>query len=47
VITAPDATTTCDFADLDDLVAAMRSGDTDVNLHTVASQTGDFRGQLK
>ena len=36
----------CGWADLADLVAAMASGDTYVNVHTLANLPGEIRGQL-
>lgn len=57
-ITAPDAGNTCGWADLDDVVAAMLSGDAYVNVHTndgvapTNTGPGDFpggeiRGQIR
>jgi hypothetical protein len=37
----------CGWADLEDLVAAMGSGDTYVNVHTLANLPGEIRGQLR
>jgi len=47
VITAPDAGNLCGFDDLDELVAAMQSGDTYVNVHTLVNPGGEIRGQVK
>jgi hypothetical protein len=57
-ITAPDAGNSCGWVTLDDVVAAMRTGDTYVNVHTndgidpTNTGPGDFpggeiRGQIK
>jgi hypothetical protein len=49
-ITAPDPGNACGWADLDDVIAALRSGDTYVNVHTndgvppVNTGPGDFPG---
>ena len=36
----------CGWEDLDDLIDAMESGDTYVNVHTLANLGGEIRGQL-
>ncbi len=46
-ILAPDVNNACGWVDLDDLVAAMESGDTYVNVHTLANLPGEIRGQLR
>ncbi len=46
-ILAPDADNLCGWIDLDDLVAGMESGDTYVNVHTLANLPGEIRGQLR
>ncbi len=46
-ILAPDVGNACGWVDLDDLVAAMESGDTYVNVHTLANLPGEIRGQLR
>ncbi len=46
-ILAPDVNNACGWVDLDDLVAAMESGDTYVNVHTLANLAGEIRGQLR
>ena len=45
-ILAPDVGNACGWADLDDLIDAMGSGDTYVNVHTLANLGGEIRGQL-
>jgi hypothetical protein len=37
----------CDWETLDDVIAAMESGDTYVNVHTLANLAGEIRGQLQ
>ncbi len=37
----------CGWNTLDDLIAAMESGDTYVNVHTLANLAGEIRGQLE
>jgi hypothetical protein len=46
-ITEPDEENGCGWSDLDDVVEAMRSGDTYVNVHTVAHPPGEIRGQIR
>ena len=46
-ILAPDADNLCGWIDLDDLVVGMESGDTYVNVHTLANLPGEIRGQLR
>ncbi len=47
-ISGPDPGNGCGWADLDDIVDAMRSGDTYVNVHTFpAHPGGEIRGQLR
>ena len=43
----PDEGNECDWETLDDAVAAMRDGDTYVNLHTEQNPQGEIRGQLE
>lgn len=50
-ITAPDpgpleTGNPCGWEDLDDVIAAIRSGDTYVNVHTLDHTGGEIRGQL-
>ena len=45
-ITAPDDGNGCGWETLADVVEAMRSGDTYVNVHTVAHPPGEIRGQI-
>ena len=45
-ILAPDAGNACGCADLAEMVAALQSGDTYVNLHTLEHLPGEIRGQI-
>jgi hypothetical protein len=49
-ITAPDAGNECGWTDIDDVVAAMESGNAYVNVHTTAESggvpSGEARGNL-
>ena len=47
VITEPDPGNLCGWADLDDVLAAMESGETYANVHTTANAGGEIRGQIK
>jgi hypothetical protein len=47
VITAPDEGNLCGWTDLDAVLAALMSGDTYVNVHTVAHLGGEIRGQVR
>lgn len=45
-ITQPDDGNGCGWESLDDVVAAIRSGETYVNVHTPANPGGEIRGQI-
>ncbi|MBK8902331.1 MAG: PQQ-dependent sugar dehydrogenase [Anaerolineaceae bacterium] len=46
-ITSPDPGNSCGWITVADVVAALRSGDTYVNVHTAAHPPGEIRGQIK
>ncbi|GAP63268.1 hypothetical protein ARMA_1691 [Ardenticatena maritima] len=46
ILTAPDPGNGCGWLTLADMVAAMRAGDTYVNVHTLANPGGEIRGQI-
>ncbi len=46
-ILSPDPNNGCGWADLDDLIDALESGDTYVNVHTLQNLGGEIRGQLE
>ena len=46
-ILAPDGGNGCGWADVDDILAAIASGNTYVNVHTLASLPGEVRGQIQ
>ena len=46
-ILGPDPNNGCGWADLDDLIDALESGDTYVNVHTLQNLGGEIRGQLE
>lgn len=45
-ITEPDPGNGCEWETLDEVLAAMRSGDTYVNVHTIQNLPGEIRGQI-
>ncbi|MFC7213716.1 CHRD domain-containing protein [Saliphagus sp. GCM10025334] len=45
-ITAPDDGNGCGWSTLDDVILAMKRGDTYVNVHTVDNPPGEIRGQI-
>ena len=45
-ILAPNAVNACGWADIEDIVAAIASGNTYVNVHTLQSLPGEVRGQI-
>jgi hypothetical protein len=46
-ILAPDPSNGCGWLDLEDVINAMASGNTYVNVHTLQILSGEIRGQLK
>jgi len=46
-IAGPNTINTCGWTSLDDVIAALESGDTYVNVHTSDNPGGEIRGQLK
>ena len=46
-IMAPDPGNSCGWVELEDVVDALRSGDTYVNIHTLQSPPGEIRGQIQ
>jgi hypothetical protein len=46
-ILAPDSTNSCGWTDLDDVIDALATGDTYVNVHTLQSLPGEIRGQMR
>ena len=46
-ITGPNTINTCGWTSLVDVIAALESGDTYVNVHTLINGGGEIRGQLK
>ena len=46
-ILAPDGGNGCGWIDLDDVLEAIASGDTYVNVHTLANLPGEVRGQIR
>jgi len=45
-VTEPNAGNACGWVTLADVIAAIRSGDAYVNVHTTANPGGEIRGQL-
>jgi len=45
--TGPDPNTTCPWEDLEDVLAAISSGEAYVNIHTENFRGGEIRGQLR
>ncbi len=45
-ILGPDSGNRCGWANLSDVIAAIQSGDTYVNVHTTQNPPGEIRGQL-
>jgi len=46
-IAGPDGGNGCGWANVDDVIAALGSGETYVNVHTLAVLSGEIRGQIK
>ncbi len=46
-ILAPDANNGCGWLDLADVIDALESGDTYINVHTLQILSGEIRGQVK
>ena len=46
-ILAPDPGNSCGWVELEDVVDALRSGDSYVNIHTLQSLPGEIRGQIQ
>ena len=46
-ILAPDTNNGCGWIDVDDVIDALESGDTYVNVHTLQSLPGEIRGQVR
>ena len=45
-ILAPDFVNGCGWVTLDDVIDALESGDTYINIHTLQSLSGEIRGQV-
>ena len=45
-ILAPDENNLCGWLDIDDVIDALESGDTYINVHTLQSLGGEIRGQV-
>jgi hypothetical protein len=46
-ILAPDTNNACGWLDLADVIDALDSGDTYVNVHTLQNLPGEIRGQVQ
>lgn len=46
-ILAPDSGNACGWVDLDDVIDALITGDTYVNVHTLEHLPGEIRGQIR
>jgi len=46
-ILAPDSENGCGWANIGDVIDAIQSGDTYVNVHTLANLAGEIRGQIR
>ena len=46
-ILAPDAGNACGWADVDDIIDALETGDTYINVHTLQHLSGEIRGQVR
>ena len=46
-ILAPNPGNACGWADLDDVIDALLSGDTYINVHTTQNPPGEIRGQVE
>lgn len=46
-ILAPDVGNACGWSDVADVIAALASGDTYVNVHTLPNLAGEIRGQVR
>ena len=46
-ILAPDGANGCGWVDVGDVIDAVLSGDTYVNVHTLGTLSGEIRGQIK
>jgi hypothetical protein len=46
-ILAPDSGNACGWGDLDDVIDALATGDTYVNVHTLQNLPGEIRGQMR
>ena len=46
-ILAPDLRNGCGWTDVDDVIDALESGDTYINVHTLQHLSGEIRGQVR